>query len=270
MSHESQANSAAEFKEPFDAFDTALAASIVEGSVPEGLSERLLAALRSAARSECPAGEVREQPVALEDAPPTVGGLRAACAEHGQEEHRVDRDARRHWRGVIRGSWSPAGRCAAAGAALAAAACIVAIWAFRPLQPLSYEHLIADANAFDASLPADQWQSLGKNPPNPWYKMSSALSATRTGWQQARSFLGRNGVAYQVVSRGGAKGILYVVPLNQVGGAELQGVGKSLPARPLMTGGKATAAWTDGTRLWVLVIHGGEREYRSFRPTGWA
>lgn len=241
MSHDSHPNSEADFKEPFDALDMALAASIVQGPVPEGLSERLLAALHSEA--------LRSESVQS-----------GSCAMDVLERPA----ARRHWRRATGVRW------ATAAAALAAAACFAAILAFRPSQPLSYELLVAQANAFDASLAADQWRSVAKNPPNQWYKMSPALAATRIRWQAAKKFLGRDGVAYQVVSGGGVKGVLYVVPLNPVGGAELQGVGKSAPARPLMTGGKATAAWTDGTRLWVLVVEGGEREYRSFRPTGLA
>jgi hypothetical protein len=236
----------AQQRERIEAIDSAIAATIVQAAVPAGLADRLLVALRSAAPAPAdePAGGAIESP---EPTNPSAGPLTLA-----PEDKPLRRAGRRRW--------------LVSAATLAAAACLAAIWAvFGSSHPLSYEQVIADAKSFDASLPADGWKLPEESQPDPWYSISSSLSATRVGWQYVNKFLKRNGVAYQLSSRSRAKAVLYVVPLDKVGGPVLEVVGHSLPTRPDTTGGKAAAAWTDGKRLWVLVVEGGRREYESFR-----
>jgi len=243
----------AEQRERIEAIDSAIAATIVQTAVPAGLADRLLVALRSAAPMQaggpaCGAFELTSTRDEMAE-----GKNPAAIAFSAAPESKYLRRAgRRTW--------------LVSAAALAVAACLAGILAvFGSSQPMSYEQVIADAKSFDASLPADGWQLLEESQPDPWYSISSSISATRAGWQYVNKFLKRNGVAYQLLSRSRARAVLYVVPLDKVGRPVLEVVGHSLPSRPDTTGGKATAAWTDGQRLWVLVVEGGLREYESFR-----
>ncbi|HVW38979.1 MAG TPA: hypothetical protein VHB99_16810 [Pirellulales bacterium] len=236
----------AEQRERIEAIDSAVAATIVQAPVPAGLADRLLVALRSAAPMQAgePASGAVDSP---EPTTPSASALTLAPED-------------KRWRLAGRRTWL------VGAATLAVAACVAGIWAvFGSSQPLSYEQVIAEAKSFDASLPAEGWKLPEESQPDPWYSISSSISATRAGWQYVNKFLKRDGVAYQLLSRSRAKAVLYVVPLDKVGRPVLEVVGAALPNRPDTTGGKATAAWTDGKRLFVLVVEGGQREYESFR-----
>ncbi|HUY89587.1 MAG TPA: hypothetical protein VMV10_12705 [Pirellulales bacterium] len=247
----------AELRERMDSLDSAIAATMAAGSVPEKLAERLMSALRSAAPAESagPANDALEPVSSRENAAEATIPLAAALV--GSRVGRAVRGS------VFRRRWRAAG---AVAMAVATAACLAAIWAFRTPQPLSYDQVIAEAKLFDASALANKWKSLTKDPPDKWYSISRAIAARPTDWQEVVRFLGRNGVAYQVSSGRGAKAVLYIVPLK--GRQSLEVAGQSPPRLPDMTGGRATAAWTDGTRLWVLVVRGGQHEYRSFTHSG--
>lgn len=244
----------AELRDRLDSLDSAIASTIVAGNTPEKLAERLLSALRAAAPAESnppgssPSGSSRANsirsngvaPEATVPLAPAAGGV-----FHG----------RRRIAGAIAGT-------------LAMAASLAAIWLLRTPQPLGYDQVIADAKWFDASGLAEEWKSATKNPPDAWYSVSRAIAATATEWQMVDRFLGRGGVAFRVRSSRGAAAVLYVVPLK--GRQVLEVAGRSPPRRPDITGGKATAAWTDGTRLWVLVVRGGLRDYQSFMHRDYA
>lgn len=242
----------AELRDRIDSLDSAIAATMAAGSVPENLAERIMSALHAAAPAEGagPANEATEPLSNREEASEVAIPLTAASAASSVE--------RAFPASIFRARW----RTASVVAAFAAAACFAAIWFYRTPEPLSYEQVIAEAKLFDASILADQWNSYSKKKPEKRYSISRAIAATPTDWQSVDRFLGRKGVAFQVVSGRGARAVLYVVPLK--GRQVLQVAGRSSPGRPDMTGGRATAAWTDGTRLWVLVVRGGQREYQSF------
>jgi hypothetical protein len=247
----------AEQRERIEAIDSAIAATIVQAAVPAGLADRLLVALRSAAPAPAdePAGGTIKSISTYGEAPELTIPSTIAFSATPEGKH-LRLAGRRTW--------------LVSAATLAAAACLAGILAvFGSSQPLSYEQVIAEAKLFDASLSAEGWKQPEASQPDAWYSISSSISATRVGWQYVNKFLKRDGVAYQLLSRSRAKAVLYVVPLDKVGRPVLEVVGHTLPSRPDTTGGKATAAWTDGKRLWVLVVEGGQREYESFRrPIG--
>lgn len=105
---------------------------------------------------------------------------------------------------------------------------------------------------------------LAKSSPQQLYAIPASVSARGARrWKFVSGFVGRKGVAYDLSLPGRAAGTLYVVPLNSALSQAISGLRRS-PGRPRLTGGRATAAWTDGERLFVLVVRGGEREYQSF------
>ncbi|HVX63994.1 MAG TPA: hypothetical protein VHC19_25450 [Pirellulales bacterium] len=227
------------------ALDDALAGAMDQGPAPDGLAERLLKRLRQAELER-----TEQAATVLSPAAESSTKLAERATESPPVRVRLPL-SRRRWQ---------------LGAALAAAAavCIAAWWWTRPVQSISYEQLLASANAFDSTAAPDPWKSVAKSPPQRWYAVPSAVSVrTARRWKSVRGFVGRRGVAYELIAAAGAKGTLYVMPLSTGRSQSIAGLGHS-PGLPQRTGGLATAAWTDGTRLYVLVVHGGEQEFWSF------
>jgi hypothetical protein len=78
-------------------------------------------------------------------------------------------------------------------------------------------------------------------------------------WRSVSEFLGRRGAAYELTRPGGPRATLYVVKYPLVG----------LPSQPslepaLSTHNRSTSAWQSNSVLYVLVVEGGPRTYRSF------
>jgi hypothetical protein len=234
----------AERRSKIEAIDSALATAIGQTPVPEGLAERLLARLQTAAKAA-----PLEPSMTVGPARPVEQVISLSASRPVQGRRHL---ARRRW---------------LAGAVVAAAACLAGVWAWRPLGPLTYEQIVEAAN-LDAASPHD-WKALSKGRALKGYPLSSDISARPLRWREARASWG-GGVAYDIASRTGAKATLYVTPLNRVGGLDLDVPYRSPPNRPYMTGGKATAAWTDGKTLWVLVVEGGGGQYLSFAPNALA
>ena len=232
----------AERRSKIEAIDSAIATTIGQAPVPEGLAERLLARLHSAAQAAQVGSSVVVGPARPVE---HVISLSANRPVQGRPVQGRPRSTRRRW--------------LAGAVAAAAAACLVGVWAWRPLGALTYEQIVEAANR-DAASP-HQWKALSKGRALKGYALSSDLSARPLRWREVRALWG-GGVAYDVESRSGAKATLYVTPLNRVGEIPHS----SLPNRPYVTGGKATAAWTDGKTLWVLVVEGGPGQYLSFAP----
>lgn len=224
--------------------DSAIAGAVEQGPVPDGLAERLLDRLRQAAAERTAHAAPPLAPAA------EVSGDLATRGTVTPANWRL-RFSRRRWQ---------------LGGALAAAAalCLAAWWWSRPVESISYEQLLAAANAFDSAAAPDRWKSVAKAPPQRWYAIPTGVSVrTARRWKSVRGFVGRRGVAYDLVAAAGAKGTLYVMPLSTGRSQAISGLGRA-PGVPQRTGGLATAAWTDGTRLYVLVVRGGEPEFWSF------
>ncbi len=79
-------------------------------------------------------------------------------------------------------------------------------------------------------------------------------------WRRMDDFLGRRGVAYDM-EQGGVKAVLYVVDHRGISGLRAD----SPPSKPRSdTAGRATSAWREGKRMYVLVVRGNARAYRGF------
>jgi len=76
-------------------------------------------------------------------------------------------------------------------------------------------------------------------------------------WRRISGFLDSNGVAYDLA--GGGRATLYVVKRSVAGLPEMPS-----PIPGLTTAGCSTSAWHSGGLLYVLVVRGGPRAYRSY------
>ncbi len=219
-------------------FDTAIAAAVDQVPVPVGLADRLLVRLQRGAEEN--SGTTAHAAEVQTEAAETI-----AYAAARPEERR---------RRLLRRRWWLSGAAAAL-----AALCVAGWWWMRPAATLDYDQLLASAKEFDQTNEFGEWKSVRKSPPQSWYALPNAIaSRTAMEWQKVSNFLRRAGVAYKLTAPNGAAGTLYVVPLDGIGGLG------SAPGGPQQTGGVAASAWTDGTRLYVLVVRGNERDYWGF------
>jgi len=221
--------------------DAAIAGAMERVSVPEGLCDRLLAALGTS-----------EQACDRSLARAVDGALASANANHAPDADAADlvadkssiaSDAR--W---SRRRWMAA--CSGVAATILLAA-VLSTW-FATSAPVALED-VADS-WFEQLTP--QWQDVARAPR--CFAVPAAVLASPTSWQWiARQ--SEPGVAYQLQSPSGHKAMLYVVRMSR---PELPG---GPPTRPQSaTGGRAVGYWRSGQLVYVLVVPGDERGYREF------
>ncbi len=123
---------------------------------------------------------------------------------------------------------------------------------------------------FSVDESAAQQTPLDQKPPPPRYPMATAISIRPTAWRRIAGFLKRSdGVAYQLRSAK-ARATLYVIDAEA--GHDAPQVTDLPPApgsEPWTTAGKAMSVWRSGKLVYVLVVWGGDAEYKSFiTPSG--
>lgn len=144
-------------------------------------------------------------------------------------------------------------------AAALAATVLVAVgigWMLQPGAPDSLEML---AIAWQQEL-AVNWQAMDGAPRD--LVVPSSITASPVGWQRVRYFANGGGVAYKLIRGKARQAMLFVVKLSA------HGLPGTLPAAPQSTtGGVAIGYWQSGGRIYVLIVEGDERSYRSFVET---
>jgi hypothetical protein len=261
--------------------DLAISDALQDLSVPPGAVELLLSTLASAtSASEAPAQETSE---------PVVNSPCASASDSPQgEANRPDFRScesavkeRRGSKGVPEEAKAPNHTDApqrrrsrsGMGAILAAAViAIAAWWVFQPgagefgpdeaLNILNSDWLFNVDEAALAQTPIEERQ-----PPSR-YSMAQAVSVPATAWRRITDFLGRPGVAYQLRTPA-ARATLYVVDVEAALDApQVVDLPAAPSAHPLTTAGKAMSIWREGKLMYVLVVSGGEAEFKSFVTRG--
>ncbi len=142
-----------------------------------------------------------------------------------------------------------------------AAGLLIAAWiGISSATPYDESIVLAEAIELFNSEQAAKGFLLSENQPPASYPFSrDVLRIPGISWRKINDFLGREGIAYDLRGQGGSLATLYVVNRKL---SCLSGV----PARNARrnTGGVLTSAWQDGDLLYVLVVRGGPRSYRSF------
>lgn len=156
-------------------------------------------------------------------------------------------------------------RRALVAAALATAAGLVLYFALSPEEPAWTTEAIALAAREQFSADSEPLRDAATDPPPGALPMSAALvQLADVRWQEVSNFIGRSGVAYEL-RRNGVRAKLYVVKLR--GGARSPHIEEgNLPIapRPSSTAGSTAAVWRERDLLYVLVVQGGENEFRYF------
>ncbi len=226
-------------------FDRAVGRAMEQVPLPLGLAERLLASVESA--NTVPSANT----IRLENRAHLPDGQ---LAEENRLAGGTSRFVRRRWLG-------PA---AVAAAALVAG---VAVFLLREApSPMDYDAVIAAVGEFHDQEPAVQGETLAVAPPPAGFPFpSTVVTNARTRWRHVRKLLGRaSGLAYDLTSARGRRATLYVVDVN----SRSRPIGANgMPLSPpngIFTVGRTMGAWTDGIRLYVLVVEGDEREYSGF------
>jgi hypothetical protein len=183
---------------------------------------------------QAPAGLEQRLIEALDRAAADQVGLAAPTVRHGV--------SRRRW--------------LAATAAVAAGLCAVAatIWALRPA-PWSLDQLVDAAAAWDQELSGD-WRAIEDAPVA--FPVPAMVLARPRRWQPAPAGLSAAGAVYDLASPLGQRAVLLVARTATT----------NLPTRPpaspqSTTGGQAIGAWQTAGLVYVLVVQGDSRAYRS-------
>lgn len=212
-----------------DRFDRTIAATLRDVPAPDGLSQRVLAALAEAAHQQ--------------QCPPIAEPVRPA--------------PRRPRRWLF--------SAAAAVLALAVGLPAAIVLFSRAGQEASVESLLAKVLELDTQARSGPVVSLAESRPPAAYLPSSLVRLPSNAvWQRLSApLLARPGVAYDLVGPAGQRGTLYVFERSPRFAPRLV----SLPAVPASTVantlGRTATAWGEGDRLFVLVVEGGEKQLRS-------
>lgn len=235
--------------------DRRLESAIAEVPLPDGLLARLqarLAAEASPPGSVAPATPLRVLPETTSAEP---GAIPTVAEQTGT------RRSSHHWRAS-----------AAAAIVLIAAGLALSYWGQR--KPFDREALDLAVRQFyqnEQVAPGSTFLLADRVPPEQFPVAASVRAALgpHSSWRAVRGFLGRSGVAYELVSPDGQQATLYVVRLKgMLNDPPLEPLlGSQPPARPSFTDGLLTAAWRESGVAYVLVVKGAERDYRRFvRP----
>lgn len=211
--------------------DRAIAAATQRMSVPEGLAERILANLaHQTPAGACPA-DVR-QPADRADRP------RPSIAARPWR--------RRHFKIAL-------------GAAVAATVCLIAFGLRpnrEPIDVAAVEQFARDVYTADAEM-------LTTSAPREFPIDARLAGARIRGWREmASGFLDLPAIAYTLTNNRGVGATLYVVNPRSRSLASI-----ATTPRPIVsTGGLTIGVWQNGGQLYVLVVPGGTREFRSYIP----
>jgi hypothetical protein len=150
------------------------------------------------------------------------------------------------------------------------AASLVYFWPRFAAPAMDYESLLAqfgDAHRqFDPSV-GQPLSVMERTTADRYFCPSDIITDTVSRWWAARGMVGRNGVVYELTNRVGVRATLYVLDLNSSSRPIAIGTLTASPPAGNSTLGRTAGAWTDGTRLFVLLVDGDTQQYRRFlRP----
>ena len=219
-------------------FDSQVADTMHDVPVPEGLADRISDRITAAGAYETATPIAPSVDDSRPDGPTAVVSRRSA--------------------GVSR-RWLMAGT-----GAIVAAAAVVAVVAIQLRQPVVAEPLMLEAAMayFDGDWNDSHTGQLvvEASPPRDFPGSADVLDGRWVRWRSVSGFLGRSGVAYDLNRPGSPRATLYVLRYPKV----------ALPSSPPITPpqpptrNRSTAAWQAGPLLYVLVVEGNARTYRSY------
>ncbi len=153
--------------------------------------------------------------------------------------------------------------------AMACAAGLMGAWLLWPAQPIDLNaeavmqlarDLIDEVRPDGGSLVSE------KTPPAHFGVGQYVIAGARTRWRAFdRLLAGRDGVVYDLEGPREQRGRLFVVDLQgPLGSPTLHLLPRTPTQQVLTTSGYSSAAWTDGERLYVLIVPGDEKALQSF------
>lgn len=220
--------------------DASVARAIQEVPVPEGLADRLLDRLKQAMPAT-PAGKAEPEPAPVEAVIPEEPIAAALLPQ---------KPTSRRW--LLLG---------AAGLALAGSLLLAVVLQHDGTVYTEAQVAEMAIRFFDAEspLPADG-RLVGQSPPPREFPISPRVFRhSQIRWRSVSQFLGQPAVAYELTRPDGARATLYVTRQTAVGAPS------SPPLQPaLTTHNRSASAWQSGSLLYVLVVEGGSRVYRSY------
>ncbi|NUQ62649.1 MAG: hypothetical protein HUU20_09180 [Pirellulales bacterium] len=215
--------------------DARLAKSFKNVPVPVGLADRLVAKLAAARSGEVVSDPISPAPETQQPAPPIPATRRLS--------------RRRLWTAIV-----------AAAATVLAALSLRLFWMGRAdSTPITCNIAIQEAMGRSVA-DAGAGPSQPRNTAPDDHRFSPDLRLfPDIRWRTIQDFLGRSGVAYDLVAPDGTRATLYAV----------RGTGAGLPAMPEIkqpygTAQRTASAWQAGGLVYVLVVDGDVGKYRQF------
>lgn len=223
-----------------ETIDRAVKNAVQQVTVPEGLAERILAAVSldttgalDAAGQELLARPADGEPIVILD-------------QHAAEDP------------IHSASWRPSRRLVFASLGVALAASLLVVVGIRATRDtLDPNDVLELARAFYQS--DDHAATLEDMPVGATLPVATNMV---TG-KRSVTLLGRSSEAYELSARQGRiKGTLYVIPLGSLWGPKLSGL--SATRLPQGTLGLTVAVWQSGTNVYVMVVKGDNGAFNSF------
>jgi hypothetical protein len=225
--------------------DASLAEAFRDVSVPQGLVERIAARLQAEPSGPGVSEAASNEPLSeASDEPAVAGPPPAPRATH---------------REIFRRRWmlAGAGCFAVAGTILAAIVLINRPGDENFTASAVYEKAIDFFDGETGATEPGQW--IGEAPPPRAYRLSPEVARLpQIRWRSIQGFLGRPGVAYDLTPPGSPRATLYVVACTVPGLPTVPPPAPALNSRRFFA-----AAWQSGPLVYVLVVEGGPRTYRS-------
>jgi hypothetical protein len=234
-------------------WDAALLNAMEQVPLPPGLAERLIDRLNASSE---PAVLRRSIAAAVQSA-----AVRPLCATGSASASADDTGSatgtqRKPFLGSGAGRWSRRQWVGLSALATLAAGLLIAAGLFvsRPSAEIALETMAEDwLKELDAHPAA--WRGM-QSPPRD-FAIPASLMASPASWQPVGQYA--KGIAYKLEHPKAGAAMLYVVRLSRPG----------LPTAPpgvpqSTTGGKAVGYWRSGGIIFVLVVPGDERNYRTF------
>lgn len=244
--------------------DATIEQAIDRVPVPAGLEDRLLAALAAARETALAESGKLVAESQFVDAPGTEIDSAASSPQEAYAPSVRPPLRRRTSRRV----WLVSGLATAA-------ALLVGYW-FWPANEYTHEAVMAfGQDYFSTDMAQAAWGTgtpLATKQPPAGYRLSRFVNArANPQWRSIKSFLGRNGIAYDL-QLGDTRATLYVVKVAGTPKAPhiLPGASQAPLRHPASSGVRPTDAWTESGFLYVLVVDGNEQDYQQFISSGGA
>jgi hypothetical protein len=226
-------------------YDAVIRQAFCDVPVPDGLTERLLAAVQREQGSYAPEPQSTSGTVALDH--PVVRAERETAG--------AARRPRRSSKSLF--------SVGIAGMALTVVGVAALVWVYRsPLEPTPGEALPREVESWSAQITRIGWRDDFSEPRLEKRPCDKAIRVDPQRWCEIVTSYDDQTIAYDLASPGDGFATLFCMRLAPTGSSQLDPIP---PLKPVPgTGGVSLGVWRRGGLVYVLAVKGPEQRYRAF------